>query len=100
MKHLLLIILPVTLGFALTGCYTRVATVESDSYTPPVIVYITVPPPPPGPILLPAPVYPHPRPIAPVYKYRKDNNRNKSHHQKKRDKLRNSGGRNQSGGRR
>ena len=95
MKHLLLIILPVTLGFALTGCYTQVATVESNSYTPPVIVYVTVPPPPPGPILLPAPVpYPHPPVLRHPVKHIN------IPYKRKRDNMRNSGGRNHSGGKR
>lgn len=95
MKKLLSILLFGVAAISLTGCYTQFAVQENDdsyvySEPVPVIVYYPVP----GPILILEPL-PNP-PQQPVYKTRKPV-APPPRNVRKRDDIRNSGGRNEGG---
>jgi len=101
MKKYLFIILFGIITFGLAGCYTQIAMQENDdsyTYSDPAPIIIIEPAPPPV-IIRPIIGGPHPLPNPPqqpVYKTRKPIAPPRSN-VRKRDDIRNSGGRNEGG---
>ncbi len=101
MKHYWLITVFGIFILCITGCYTQLATNNDDDevYYEPIVVPDPDPMPPPFPG--PPPTWdppPDPQPDVPVYKYRKPQTDRPSD-SKDREPIRNTGGRNNSGGR-
>lgn len=102
MKHYWLVIVFGIILLSLTGCYTQIATTQDDTevyYEPiqPIIIIY------PEPMFIPVPILPSDPPYESStdqeYKYRNPQT-NRPNDSKEKERIRNSGGRNNTGGRR